>query len=301
MTRSGQRMGALDALVAPGSEVRRLATGFEFTEGPIWRQEIGALDFSDVSGDIRRRWSPASGISVLRTPSSKCNGMTLDNDGNLIVCEHVTSSVVRERPDGRREVVASHWQGLELNSPNDVVVARDGSIYFTDPSYGRTAVFGLERACELDFQGVYRVDQRSGDLEVVATDFEMPNGICLTRDESQLLVNDTPRGHIRVFDVGSDGLLSGGGVFFEGVSSAESAGGVDGMKLDEHGNVYVTGPEGIWVISPAGDHLGTIPVPEIVGNLNWGGSDWKTLYICASTSIYSLDMAVSGNRLGYMT
>src|SRR5436309_9519484 len=148
MSNPEQTTDSLATLVAPGAEPRRLATGFGFTEGPIWRQELGALDFSDIPGNTRRRWHPVTGISVLRRRSDKCNGMTLDNDRNLIVCEHATSSVVRERR-GQREIVASHWQGAELNSPNDVIVARDGSIYFTDPWYGRMPVFGVERPREL--------------------------------------------------------------------------------------------------------------------------------------------------------
>jgi gluconolactonase len=292
---------SLERLVPPGAELQRLATGFAFTEGPIWRKDEGTLDFSDIPGDTRHRWSAATGVSVVRRPNDKGNGMTLDNDGNLLVCEHATSRVMRERPDGRREIVASHWQGRELNSPNDVVITRDGSIYFTDPWYGRMPVFGVERPRELDVQGVYRVDPRSGELSQVADDFEMPNGLCLTADEKQLLVNDSARAHIRVFDVAPDGALENGRVFFEGIGSgAEGEAGVDGMKLDERGNVYVTGPGGIWVISPDGEHLGTIPVPETVGNLNWGGPDWRTLYICASTSVYALEMAVAGNRVGYM-
>ena len=302
MSHQEQMTDSLAALVASAAEPTRLATGFEFTEGPIWRQELGALDFSDIPGNTRWRWHPVNGAAVLLRPSGKCNGMTLDNDDNLIVCEHATSSVVRERRYGQREIVASHWQGAELNSPNDVIVARDGSIYFTDPWYGRMPVFGVERPRELGFQGVYRVDVTSGELELVADDFAMPNGLCLTRDESQLLVNDTPRAHIRVFDVAPDGSLENGRMFFEGIGSgADGEAGVDGMKLDERGNVYVTGPGGIWVISPVGAYIGTIPVTETVGNLNWGGRDWKTLYICASRSLYALEMAVAGNRLGYMS
>jgi gluconolactonase len=291
----------LDALVQPGATIELLATGFVFTEGPIWRDD-GSLHFSDIPGDKRRRWHPAEGVTVLRDPNNKGNGMTLDNDGSLLVCEHATSSLVRERPDGTREVVASHWEGRELNSPNDVIVARDGSVYFTDPWYGRKPVWGVERERELGFQGVYRVAPDDGRLELLADDFEMPNGVCLTPDESQLLVNDTPRAHIRVFDVAADGSLAGGRVLFAGVgSAAEGEAVVDGMKLDEHGNVYVSGPGGVWVISPEGEHLGTIELPEIVGNMNWGGPDWRTLYVCASTSLYSIAMSVAGNRLGYMT
>jgi gluconolactonase len=292
----------LRVLVDENAEVEQIATGFTFTEGPIWMAD-GSLHFSDMPGDKRRRWHPEEGVTVLRDPSNKCNGMTRDNDGNLIVCEHVTSSVVRESPHGTRETLATHWGDKELNSPNDVIVARDGSIIFTDPTYGRMPGFGLEREQELDFQGVYRIPAGGGGLELLVDDFAQPNGLCFSTDESLLYVNDTDRAHIRVFDVGSDHRLSNGRVFAENIGSADLAKGdlVDGMKLDEQGNVYVTGPEGVWVISPEGEHLGTIRVPESVGNVNWGDDDWQTLYIPASTSVYCVRMKVAGNRLGYMT
>ncbi len=292
----------LRVLVDENAEVEQIATGFTFTEGPIWMAD-GSLHFSDMPGDKRRRWHPEEGVMVLRDPSNKCNGMTRDNDGNLIVCEHVTSSVVRESPHGTRETLATHWGDKELNSPNDVIVARDGSIIFTDPTYGRMPGFGLEREQELDFQGVYRIPAGGGDLQLLVDDFAQPNGLCFSTDESLLYINDTDRAHIRVFDVGSDHQLSNGRVFAENIGTADLAKGdlVDGMKLDEQGNVYVTGPEGVWVIAPEGEHLGTIKVPESVGNVNWGDDDWQTLYIPASTSVYRVHMKVAGNRLGYMT
>ncbi len=291
----------LRLLVDEDADVEQIATGFTFTEGPIWMAD-GSLHFSDMPGDKRRRWHPEDGVTVLRDPSNKCNGMTLDNEGNLIVCEHVTSSVVRERPDGESETLATHYQGKELNSPNDVIVASDGSIIFTDPTYGRMPGFGLERDQELDFQGVYRIPAGGGDLQLLVDDFAQPNGLCFTADESQLYVNDTDRAHIRVFDVGADHQLSNGRVFAENIGTADLAKGdlVDGMKLDEQGNVYVTGPEGVLVFSPGGEHLGTIKIPEPVGNLNWGDDDWQSLYIPASTSVYRVRMNVAGNRLGYM-
>jgi gluconolactonase len=289
-----------EILVDPSSKLERIATGFEFTEGPIWMPD-GSLHFSDMPADTRRRWHPEEGVRVLRHPSNKCNGMTLDNVSDLIVCEHSTSSVVRERSDGRRETIASHFNGKELNSPNDVIVSRRGAIYFTDPWYGRMPVVGVERERQLDVQGVYRIDPQSGSVKLVWDDFDMPNGLCLTPDESQLLVNDTPRAHIRIFDVGRDGSLSGGRIFSEGIGVGDTAEGVvDGMKLDEHGTVYVSGPGGVWVLSPDGRHVGTIEIPEVVGNLNWGDRDWKSLYVCASTSVYRVRMTVAGNRLGYM-
>jgi gluconolactonase len=288
-------------LVDENAAVEQIATGFTFTEGPIWMAD-GSLHFSDMPGDKRRRWHPADGVTVLRDPSNKCNGMTRDNDGNLLVCEHVTSSVVREASDGTRETVATHWGDKELNSPNDVIVASDGSIIFTDPTYGRMPGFGLEREQELDFQGVYRLPPGGGDLQLLIDDFAQPNGLCFTPDESQLYINDTVRAHIRVFDVGPDHALSNGRVFAEGIGDGDMAKGelVDGMKLDERGNVYVTGPAGVWVFASDGEHLGVIQVPENVGNVNWGGDDWRTLFIPASTSVYSVRMKVGGNKLGYM-
>jgi gluconolactonase len=214
----------------------------------------------------------------------------------------VTSSLVRERPDGTRETLATHWDGKELNSPNDVIVASDGSILFTDPTYGRMPGFGLEREQELDFQGVYRIPAGGGELELLLDDFAQPNGLCFSPDESLLYVNDTDRAHIRVFDVGPGHRLSNGRVLAEGIGDGDLAKGglVDGMKADERGNVYVTGPGGVWVFSPAGEHLGTIQVPEDVGNVNWGDDDWRTLYIPATTSLYRVRLEVSGNRLGYL-
>jgi gluconolactonase len=255
-----------------------------------------------MPGDKRRRWHPDEGVTVLRDPSNKCNGMTRDNDGNLIVCEHVTSSVVRESPDGGRETLATHWGDKELNSPNDVIVASDGSIIFTDPTYGRMPGFGLEREQDLDFQGVYRIPAGGGDLELLVDDFAQPNGLCFSPDESLLYVNDTERAHIRVFDVGPNHQLSNSRIFAENIGDGDLAKGglVDGMKADERGNIYVTGPEGVWVFSTDGEHIGTIRVPESTGNLNWGDADWKSLYIPSSTSIYRVRMNVAGNRLGYM-
>jgi gluconolactonase len=280
--------------------VEQVASGFMFTEGPIWMRD-GSLHFSDMPGDKRRRWHATNGVEVLREPSNKCNGMTLDNDGNLIVCEHVTSSVVREHPDGRRDTLASSWAGKYLNSPNDVIVASDGSIIFTDPTYGRMPGFGIERAQELEIQGVYRV-ATDGTVSLLVEDFEQPNGLCLSPDESLLYINDTKRAHIRVFEVGPNHELSNGRVFADNIGDADPAKGglVDGMKADERGDIFVTGPGGVWVFAPDGQHLGVIGVPESVGNLNWGDDEWRTLYIAASTSLYRIRLDVGGNRLGYM-
>ena len=295
-------------LVDEGAEVERLGTGFTFTEGPIWNPE-GFLLFSDMPGDVRRRWDADSGVSEVANPSNKGNGMTIDNDGRLVVCEHVTSSVVRMDPDGKgggREVLATHYEGRELNSPNDVVVKSDGAIYFSDPTYGRMPGFGIEREQDLDFQGVYRIAPGGGDPQLLVDDFDQPNGLCFSTDESLLYINDTTRAHIRVFDVQSDGTIANSRVLADGIGSGSLEIGdlVDGMKLDERGNVWVTGPGGVCVFDPDGNHIGTVEVPENVGNINWarppGGPDWSWLMIPATTSVYRMQCKVSGNRLPYM-
>ena len=291
-------------LVDRGAKVEQLATGFTFTEGPVWNKQGRFLLFSDMPGDTRRRWDEQSGITEIAKPSNKGNGMTYDANGKLLVCEHSTSSVVQMDPDGTgsgREVIASHYQGKELNAPNDVVVKDDGAIYFSDPTYGRMPVFGVEREQELDFQGVYRIPPGGGEPELLIDDFEQPNGLCFSPDESLLYINDTPRAHIRVFDVQQDGTIANGRMFFDNIGSGVIEEGIpDGMKCDERGNIYVTGPAGVWVISPEGEHLGVIEVPENVGNVNWGGDDWTELYMPSTTSLYRIGMKVAGNRLSYM-
>jgi gluconolactonase len=295
-------------LVDESAEVERLGTGFTFTEGPIWNPD-GFLLFSDMPGDVRRRWDPDSGVTEVANPSNKGNGMTFDLDGRLLVCEHVTSSVVRMDPDGRgggREVLATHYEGRELNSPNDVVVKSDGAVYFTDPTYGRMPGFGIEREQDLAFQGVYRIAPGGGDPQLLVDDFDQPNGLCFSTDESLLYINDTTRAHIRVFDVQSDGTIANSRVLADGIGSGSLEIGdlVDGMKLDERGNVWVTGPGGVCVFDADGQHIGTVEVPENVGNINWarppGGPDWSWLMIPATTSVYRIQCKVSGNRLPYM-
>ena len=287
-------------LIDPHTPVEKICTGFTFSEGPIWNPKEGCLYFSDMPQDIRRRWMPSEGVVEVRNPSNKCNGMTYDGAGNLHVCEHVTSSLVRETAAGVREVLATHWQGKQLNSPNDVVVRSDNTVYFTDPTYGRMPVFGLERAQELDFQGVFRVAP-DGTLQNEANDFDQPNGLCLSPDENTLYVNDTTRAHVRAFDVAANGSLSGSRIFADRIGTADyNEGVVDGMKCDEQGNIYVTGPRGIWVIDANGAHLGVIRMPEIAANLNWGGPDWTDLYCACSTSMYRVRMKVRGNPVAYM-
>ena len=287
-------------LVAEAATVEKICTGFQFTEGPVWHPGEQCLYFSDIPADTRRRWSAADGASEVRHPNNKGNGMTLDAGLNLYICEHVTSVLARETPSGERQVLASHYNGKALNSPNDVVVNSDGSVYFSDPTYGRMPGFGLERDQELGFQAVFRIAP-NGDLHCEADDFGQPNGLCFSPDESILYVNDTMRAHIRAFDVGDGGSLSNGRMFAENIGDGVMENGVvDGMKCDERGNVYVTGPRGFWVFAPDGEHLGVIGMPEHSANLNWGGTGWNELYCTCSTSVYRIALKVAGNRLAYM-
>jgi len=188
-----QATDALDKLIDRDQDFRLLGTGFGFTEGPAWNTPGNYLVFSDIPGDRRWRWSEQGGMELVAWPTYKGNGMAYEPDGSLLVCEQVTSSLIRIRPDGLRQVVAFHYQGKYLNSPNDVIVRSDGNIYFTDPNYGRWPVaVGVARECELDFQGVFRVPPGGGDAELVVAEkeFEQPNGLCFSPDESILYVND---------------------------------------------------------------------------------------------------------------
>ena len=223
-----------EELIDSWAAVGQVGTGFTFTEGPIWHPVEHYLLFSDMPADVRRRWDQRGGVREVKRPSNKCNGMTYDQDLNLIVCEHATSSLVRERPDGQREVIASHFEGYELNSPNDVVVKSDGAIYFSDPWYGRMPVYGVERPRQLGFQGVYRVPPGGGapELMVERHMFDQPNGLCFSPDEHRLYVNDTVQALIRVFDLSTYGSLMNGRVFASGLASEREPGLPDGMKCE---------------------------------------------------------------------
>ncbi|MFD0914844.1 isochorismatase family protein [Pseudahrensia aquimaris] len=291
-------------LIDTNAPVQQLGTGFIFTEGPIWHPVEQHLLFSDMPGDVRRRWDK-SGVAEVARPSNKGNGMTYDAALNLIVCEHSTSSVVRFRPDGKREVLCTHFEGRELNSPNDVVVKSDGSIYFTDPTYGRMEHFGVPRDTEMGFQGVYRLapNHRPGDEPQLVSDrymFGQPNGLCFSPCERWMWVNDTDQANIRMFDVAADGSLTNGRLFASGIRDTQKAGLPDGMKADEKGNVWVTAPGGVWVYSFHGELLGKLSVPEMVANLHWGGENWDTLYLCATTSVYSVSTKVRTRREPFM-
>jgi gluconolactonase len=290
-------------LIDPYAPVGQVATGFDFTEGPIWHPVEQFLLFSDMPGDVRRRWDARRGVVEVRRPANKCNGMTYDAELNLIVCEHATSSLIRERPDGRRDVLASHFENQELNSPNDVCVHSSGAIYFSDPWYGRMPVYGVERPRQLGFQGVYRIPPGGGAPRLVVDRylFEQPNGLCFSPDERQLYVNDTVQALIRVFDVDADGGLSNARVFASGVRSELEPGVPDGMKCDQRGNVWVTAPGGVWVYAPSGELLGKLRVPELVANLAWGGPDFRTLYLTATHSVYAIPTKVGPRHEPYMS
>jgi gluconolactonase len=280
--------------------VRQLGSGFEFCEGPIWHPQEQHLLFSDMPGDVRRRWD-GNGVREVRRPANKCNGMTYDAALDLIVCEHATSSLVRERTDGKREVIASHFEGMELNSPNDVVVKSDGSIYFSDPWYGRMPIFGVERPRQLGFQGVYRIPPEGGAPQLMVDRylFDQPNGLCFCPTEDRLFVNDTVQHNIRVFDIKSDGRLGSGRIFASGIVGSEP-GVPDGMKCDAQGNIWVTGPGGVWIYTIKGELIGKLRVPELVGNLTWGGPDWRTLFLTASHSLYAVETKVGPRIEPYM-
>ena len=285
--------------------VIQIGAGFTFTEGPIWHPVQKHLQFSDMPADVRRRWTPDGHVTEVLRPSNKGNGMTYDADLNLLVCEHATSSVARYRPNGQREVMCSHFEGKELNSPNDICVRSDGAVYFTDPTYGRMEHYGVPRPKHLSFQGVYRMvpGHNPGDEPELVVDrytFTQPNGLCFSPCERFMWVNDTDQANIRMYDVSDEGKLVNPRIFASGIRDSMKPGLPDGMKSDEHGNVWVTAPGGLWVYSFDGTLLGKVDVPLQSANLHWGGDDWDTLYITATTSLYSVKTRVRGRMEPFM-
>jgi gluconolactonase len=270
----------------------KLGGEFLFTEGPLWHPTGKFLLFSDMPGDHLRRWSASDGVTTFRKPCHMSNGLAYDRGGRLIVCEHATSQLTRTEADGRSVPLATHYQGKQLNSPNDVVCRSDGGIYFSDPPYGRAKFFGVERAQELSFQGVYRAGTDPRAPVLLVDDFDRPNGLCFSLDESRLYVNDTARKHIRLFDVTPTGGLANGRLWAE--TKGDKPGAPDGMKLDSAGNVYCTGPGGIHVFDPDANLLEVIETPERTANFAWGDDDYRSLFITASTSLYRLRREVPG-------
>lgn len=273
--------------------MEQIASGFQFVEGPTWIPERSELIFSDIIGNVMYRWQARDGASVFREPSHMANGTTRDAQGRLLICEHATSRVSRIDDAGRRyEILASHYEGLELNSPNDIIVKSDGAIYFTDPNSGRNKKYGVERKQQLGFQGVYRLDASTGGLTLVADDFSKPNGLCFSLDESLMFINDTDRQHIRAFDVTDDGMLSNGCLWAE--TGGEEAGVADGMKVDCAGNLYCCGSGGIHVFDPDGVRKTVIRTPEVAANFTWGGEGMTELFITATHSVYRLRVEIPG-------
>jgi gluconolactonase len=280
------------AVVGATVGFERIATGCKFTEGPLWHPAGAYLLWSDMPDDHIRRWSPADGVTTFRKPCNKSNGLTWDRQGRLLACEHASSRVSRTEPSGEVVALATHYQGKALNSPNDIVCAADGAVYFTDPTYGRMDYYGVLRELELDFRGVYRVGADPKSPVLLANDFGQPNGLCFSLDGRRLFVNDTERQHIRVFDVAASGTLSGGKVWAE--TKGEGEGAPDGMKIDSAGNVYCCGPGGVHVFAPDAACLGVIRTPEGAANMAWGDADLRSLYITATSSVYRIRVAVPG-------
>jgi len=277
-------------ILPENAKIERLATGFQFTEGPVWNLSGGYLLFSDIPGNRIIKYTPGEGISDFRAPSGKSNGLTFDKKGRLVACEHENRRVSLTEKDGTVTTIASHFKGKRLNSPNDVVVKSDGSVYFTDPPYGLNPVFGSLGNQELPFFGVYRLSPAGDELRLLVDD-SVPNGLAFSVDESLLYIADTENSRIRVFDVDDNGDTANGRIFAE-ISGEPLA--PDGMKIDSEDNVYVTGKGGIWVLDPAGIRIGVIPVPELPANLSWGDEDWKTLYITARSSLYRIRLSIPG-------
>jgi gluconolactonase len=270
-----------------------LATGFVFTEGPVWIAERGVLLFSDIPANRLYEVTTAGAVRVIREPSGNANGCTRDGQGRLVTCEHGHRRVSRTERDGSLRTLADRFEGKRLNSPNDVVVSSDGAVYFTDPPYG----IQLEEQ-ELPVRGVYRLAPESRDLQLVADDFDRPNGLAFSPLEDRMYIDDSSesRRHVRVFDVGPEGELQNGRIFRDMNVSAK--GNPDGMKVDVQGNLYCAGPGGVWVLNPDGKHLGTIVTPELPANCAWGADDLRSLYITARKSVYRIRCAIPGLPVG---
>jgi gluconolactonase len=308
-----------DQIVPPGAKVEQVATGFnKWTEGPVWIS-AGYLLFAEIPGNSIMKWSPDSGASIFMHPSGYTgaepyggpepgsNGMTLDAKGRLTVAGHARRNVWRleaMNPQAQITLLADTYEGKRLSSPNDLVYKSDGSLYFTDPPYGLPTQGDSDPGKELQVNGVYRIpaalSQKPGappareKLQLLVKDLPRPNGIAFSPDEKWLYVNNTePKKLWMRYRVEADGSLGDGAVFYDATSD-NAPGWPDGMKVDKSGNVYSAGPGGVWIFSPEGEHLGTIHVPEVVGNLAWGDADGKSLYITASTSVYRIRLKIAG-------
>jgi gluconolactonase len=295
----------LDDLVPADARLERVAGGFEFTEGPVWTRD-GALLFSSPNTNAIYRWSPAGAVTVFRSKSGYrgldigryhqpgSNGLTLDPGGLLTICQHGNRRVVRVNPHGDVTVLADRYEGKRLNSPNDLVYRSDGMLFFTDPPFGLPGVFeDLEK--ELDFSGVFRV--KNGEIKLVTAELEGPNGLAFSPDERYLYVGNwhPERKIVARYELDGAGDVRASTILFD-MTDAPGEDAIDGIKVDREGNLYVCGPGGIWILSPAGEHLGTLRLPEAPHNLAWGDEDGRALYVTALTSVYRLRLAVPGIR-----
>jgi gluconolactonase len=306
---------SLDDVISPKAAVEKLAGGIGFGEGPVWDRQRGYLLFSDLPGNAVMKWSPGAGLAVFRKPvftgtAAKgaqvgTNGLSFDGQGRLVAAEHGYRRISRTEKDGTIKTLVERYEGKRLNSPNDLVVKRNGDIYFTDPDFGLRSLLGGEvggadppgfaRAKELSFTGVYRLTPQ-GKLDLVAKDLTAPNGLAFSPDEKKLYVgNSRPARLWMVYGVKSEGTLDNGKVFAD-MTKGPEMGAPDGMKIDKNGTVFSTGPGGIVILSPEGKHLGTIRFPEIPANLAWGDTDGKTLYVTARTGLYRIRVNVGGSR-----
>lgn len=284
-------------LTVPQAAMEKLHGGCRWTEGPVWFADLGCLIFSDIPNRRLLRWTAEGGVSVFRADSNFTNGNTRDRQGRLVSCEHGGRRVVRTEPDGATTVIADSYEGRRLNSPNDVIVAADGGIWFTDPTYGILSNYeGFKAEPEQPTRNVYRVDPATGAIAAVATDFLQPNGLAFSPDEKILYVADSgashdpgaPR-HIRAFDVVDGRRLAGGRVFCE-----VGAGVPDGLRVDTDGNVWTSAGDGVHCFAADGTLLGRIRVPGPVANLTFGGAARNRLFITANEGLYSLFVAASG-------
>jgi gluconolactonase len=310
---------ALDQIMPDQPRLEKVATGtgFTWTEGPVWIP-AGYLLFAEIPTNSIRKWTPGVGVSVFMQPSGwkestpytghepGSNGMTLDSRGRLTVAGHAQRDVWRleqMNPKAQATVLADTYEGKRLNSPNDLVYKSDGTLYFTDPPYGLPNL-DSDSTKQLTFSGVYRLpgalNHKPGappdraQLQLLTKDLPRPNGICFSPDEKYLYVNNSePKKLWMRYTVKADGTLTDGKVFFD-ASSDKRVGAPDGMKVDQSGNLYSAGPGGVWIISPEGKHIGTLDIPERVGNVAWGGADHKTLYVAASSSIYRITLKIPG-------
>lgn len=274
------------------SELTLLSDEFMFTEGPIWDAKEQSLTFSDVAASKTYRYTASNGFCVLRENTNKANGNAYDENGNILVCEHATSHITRTNAAGKSyEVLASHYQGKELNSPNDIIVRSDGLIYFSDPRFGRKPTWiGVGREMELDFQGVFALNPKTKELTLATKECVSPNGLCFSPDESRMYVADSPEHKIFEFDVAEDGTLQHKRLFAD--TSFEGVGSPDGLKVDKHENVYCAAQGGLHVYAPDGTRLGIVLLPKQTANFCFGGQDGKTIFITAVSSIYTVQKKI---------